>query len=290
MSKNIVFYNDFHFGDLHYVRGFIKDMYEQLKDRHPNFYYYVNNDKIEIYKDLPFLVNIPSKNRNIQSKTHEDDENIYVNTWIGHDYMRYVKDGCSLYNYYFMFSDIYKYFGIELKNIEHYIPKVYYENLNKTYLKNIDTFIEENKDKKLVLICNGNVLSRQSQNFDFNPILTHLSSKYKNCLFIYTANLIVPRESNLIITNSIIKKEGVDLNEISYLSLKCDIIIGRESGPFCYTRVKENYLNDKKTYICFCNNKNEGLWHKSDYAKQIWSKNYVLGDIINVIEKEISLL
>lgn len=24
---------------------------------------------------------------------------------------------------------------IELKNIEHYIPKVYYENLNKTYLK-----------------------------------------------------------------------------------------------------------------------------------------------------------
>lgn len=40
---------------------------------------------------------------------------------------------------------------IELKNIEHYIPKVYYENLNKTYLKNIDTFIEENKDKKLVL-------------------------------------------------------------------------------------------------------------------------------------------
>lgn len=36
-----------------------------------------------------------------------------------------------------------------MKNIEHYIPKVYYENLNKTYLKNIDTFIEENKDKKL---------------------------------------------------------------------------------------------------------------------------------------------
>lgn len=43
---------------------------------------------------------------------------------------------------------------IELKNIEHYIPKVYYENLNKTYLKNIDTFIEENKDKNWLQLLN----------------------------------------------------------------------------------------------------------------------------------------
>ena len=76
--------------------------------------------------------------------------------------------------------------------------------------------------------------------------------------------------------------------EISYISTFCDVIIGRASGPHCFTHTKENLLNTKKTFISICNNKNEGIWFDESEAKQVWTNNYDFDNVFNIINYEIS--
>ncbi len=59
-----------------------------------------------------------------------------------------------------------------MKNLEHYIPTVDYTKIEK---HEIDKFCLIRTGKK-VLISNGNVLSGQSENFDFSGIIDKLST------------------------------------------------------------------------------------------------------------------
>ena len=61
--------------------------------------------------------------------------------------------------------------------------------------------------------------------------------------------------SNVKFTNNIFKDKTVDLFEISYLSKFCDIIIGRNSGPYTYSETYDNYMDNTKTFLSF-NTKN----------------------------------
>ena len=76
---------------------------------------------------------------------------------------------------------------------------------------------------------------------------------------------------------------------ISFISTKCDIIIGRASGPFCYCHVKENLLDKNKTFISLTHNEIEGVWFKESNAKQIWTNNYDNNHIVNLINNEINV-
>ena len=44
-----------------------------------------------------------------------------------------------------------------------------------------------------------------------------------------------------------------DLNEISYLSTHCDLIVGKNSGPFIYCLTQQNINNPAKRFISFNN-------------------------------------
>ena len=80
---------------------------------------------------------------------------------------------------------------------------------------------------------------------DINHLIEKLSDNYPHIDFILTekSNIV---KNNVLHTSDIIMTSGCDLNEISYLSTKCDIIVGRASGPYCFTHVKENMLNTNK--------------------------------------------
>ena len=79
-----------------------------------------------------------------------------------------------------------------------------------------------------------------------------------------------------------------DLNEISYLSNYCDLIVGKNSGPFVYTLTKENFKNSNITFISFNKVEDDSLfWNLNSSCKYVWSNNYNENNIIRIIENNI---
>ena len=135
------------------------------------------------------------------------------------------------------------------------------------------------------MVSNGEVLSGQSENFDFTPIIKYLSEKFPNVEFILTHKSNVSQK-NVHYTSDIIQIPECDLNEISYLSLKCDVTIGRASGPIGFTHVKENFNNKKMLMIGISNIESESFWYiPTNGCKCLWTNNYNLEFLQKFIEK-----
>jgi hypothetical protein len=80
------------------------------------------------------------------------------------------------------------------------------------------------------------------------PSILSICDKFTNNTFIITQP-IVETKPNLFLSTDIIKsEEPFDLNEVSYLSLFCGTIIGRNSGPHVFAQVLPNWMssNSKK--------------------------------------------
>ncbi len=263
MNK-IIFFNSFHNGDIHLGRSFVSDIVNKIKNVE---YYYEHHNSSKLLKDLS---NITFKKSTlfpygigINEAILKNDGDIYINTWIGQNNMHYVTNygGCTFDAYYNLFSDIYKFLEIEhmYEEKNFYLPKInykYYENIDG--IRNI-----MNIHKNNILIVNQDVHSGQVQNFNFDPIIYLLSQKYKNINFFVTKKtdyLISLNKKNIFFTTDIININENDMNENSFLSTYCDIIVGRSSGVYCYCQTEENYLNDKKIFICFDNTITNAFW------------------------------
>jgi hypothetical protein len=292
MKKNIVFYNAYHKGDLHYSRQFMKDIQKNLSTKYEGFFYSDKYPDDNIYFDLVDFKRLPFKNMlNENSQVTYDEKNVYINTWIGQGGYKYVVESkCSLKSYHNMYKDIYVTLGIPLKRIDAYIPTIDYTKLDQQHTVNILNFNSQQKltnVKKKILICNGDVLSFQSENFKFEYIVNILAFMNLNCTFICTSKSFLPKTDNVVFCEDIIKKDGCDLNEISFLSTFCDIIVGRASGPYAFTHVKENIGNKDIDYISLCKNIEEGIWYQGK-ASNSWSDKYTINNIVDMINLKIN--
>lgn len=283
---NLIFYNNFHNGDIHYSRQFIKDI---IKKTNFNKYFYNHQNNNTLLKDIQIEFLQGKKyydNSFNQKQIFIDEDNVVVNTWIGQSNAKYLKKtskSCSLYSNYELFKDIYKYLKIKIEKTEYYIPTIKWKYINIT---NVDNYIKNNNNKR-ILISNGKVLSGQSPQFNMDYIIKSLSNDFPNIDFIITDNTNI-KSKNIIYTGDIIKQNDSDLNEISYLSKYCDIVVGRASGPFAFCHIKENFENENKTFISFTNNRYDSNWYEEVKCKQIWSDDY--SNIYNQIKKELILL
>lgn len=286
MKNNITLYNHFHNGDIFYSRILINI----LKDYYNITYYH--NLQSPLFEDLPEvneIVGIPS-NYDIHNTNLENN---IVNTWIGQKQMIYVSHqpipGCSFTNHFKLVTDICNFYKIELDGyFNNYLPSINYNNL-----KSYNNIVEKIKELKLkydliILVCDGNVNSGQSHNFNFIPIVEHLSENNPNCLFLIT-NQLYHNKSNIITTYPQITESLPDLLQISLISTYCDIIVGRASGPFCFTHTKENFNDDKKTFISFTFNESEGIFYYDGENKNLWSNNLNYPNMITTIQNEINL-
>ena len=243
--KNIVFYNHFHKGDIFLSRSFIKDMINKLN---LNFYYlhyngkdFFNDFKINCDLNLNELKNIDNWNCNFIV-----DETMYLNTWYNSCGGKYMT-GCNLQTFYNLFKNYYNLFQIEIDSMENYIPSVDYSYF--------DIKVNYNLPKnKIILICNNIPLSGQSNTRNIDFIINELSNRFTNIIFLVTNQTNVSN-NNIIETKNILKFNN--LFEISHLSKFCDIIIGRSSGPYSFSLIRENIFNDKIKYISICSD--EGL-------------------------------
>jgi hypothetical protein len=282
MKKTLNLYNCFHNGDIFYSRVLIQQL---IKDFNINYYHNLSSP---LLNDIDGLTEITPllDSFNCEIDNFSNDE---INTWIGCDYRKYINNnnnGCNFENYMGLVKKITDYYGISI-NYNDILPKIFFEELHN-YQK-IKSIIEGhvNNYRKIILISNGNVHSGQSNNVDLTPIIHNLSIKNPNCLFLITQE-IDTNQPNVISTFSITQTRP-DLNQIGFISTYCNIIVGRSSGPHCFTHLHDNLLDETKTFISFSYNKFEGEWYSKYKCKQIWSNDFNIENIENVINSEINI-
>lgn len=253
MNKPIIFYNHYHNGDLFNSKAFVIEIMEQM----PIQFFYAHGKSEKTLKDL----NIPQlKLEQIFPLTQQDnkyrmisaDNVLLVNTWIG---SYFEPEGeCTLKFSYSMYEKIYdalnEVYGTNLRlkeDMNEYFPSVDFTAFD---LIKTDEFLKSVSNKK-VLCSNGPALSGQCvYNGDMREIIEKLSDEHDDTCFIATHKFDSDRK-NIHFTQDIIGVDDCDLNEISYISNHCDLIVGRSSGPFSFSCTKHNMQNPDKTFLCF---------------------------------------
>jgi hypothetical protein len=250
--KKICFFNHYHNGDLFNSKSFIEEIISNINLK----YYYAHSNQSIVLSDLNAeYLEIP--NISHSEKFLIDNDILYVNTWIGcyFDSNKPFNGECTLRFSYQMFGEIYEYLNslflsdLKLKSIEEYFSFVDYSKFN---LLNVNEFVNQFPQKK-ILFSNGPCLSGQCNYYgDMSSIIETCAKKNEDKIFVVTHKFNTDVQ-NIKFTDDILNLNRCDLNEISYISTFCDIIIGRNSGPFCFSMTKENVLNPQKTFYAFGN-------------------------------------
>lgn len=285
MEKKIInLYNHFHNGDILFSRMIVNLLKSKFQIR---FHHTLTPP---LFQDMPDVEEIPGIPSEFQTHDHflTSLNHNAINTWLGQGGMRYtnvVNAGCSFENHMELTKDICNHVGVSVNEIEEYLPSVEFQNLPN--FERVNTLMSEYRSKfrKIVLISNGDVHSMQSHNFDFHPIITQLSHEFSDVLFICTKSVdcVNPNMINVDSITQILP----DLLYISQISTFCDVIIGRASGPYCFSQIKENLLDDNKTFIAFSYNINEGKFYSNLKSKFVWSNNFDSQNISKIIKENL---
>lgn len=269
--SRIVFFNNCNNGDIHYSREFVKWISKRVAV--PCGVSHFKCSSLLFDTGIPYT---PINTWDIHQKSiHIHDDILFINTWIGQDGGWMNPTGCTLKSNYRMLANHASVLGITLSDEIDYIPSIDYEQYD---ISNIS--VRQNKN---ILVCNGSALSSQAKNFNMNLVVLQLAAKHSDCDF-YVTQKIETDLTNVFDANSMIHLDSgkkSNLNELSFLSTLCDVIVGRASGPFCFAGVKTNLFNPKKTIMSFGNSERESHWVlMSDYgceshAKQFWRECHV---------------
>jgi len=251
MLKEVQFYNEYGNGDIFISREFVREMMTIIPAKK---YGYAHGKNPRILADIPDLNYIPFTEKHLRrSLARIEDEIAYINCWLGaSNDGRYVTpaNSCSIDNSFRMYNDILCDLGFPLLSqpLEAYIPRIDYSFFDTA---TVDKFVEDNKDKRMVLLTNCLVQSNQAENFDFTTVIERLCRTYLNILFIISDPIGVTLD-NLVTTKEVTQsKDGFDLNELSYFSLFVNLLIGRSSGPQIFSMVSENCMNPNKAFLSF---------------------------------------
>ena len=256
MSKKfntIVFRNYFNHGDLHAVRSFIK----YIKDNIEGYDFKLNHPKhIKTLGDLNLpLFWKPVPNQFDNRGYHVEYNTLFINTqYLAFNGIHFNKYSATLLTAWNIFNQTLKeVFNIGLPtDYKMFLPRIDYNCNMYSNIKNIDRIMEcPMVEKKKVLICNNDFGSEQAMRFDFDPLIYELSRTFRDVTFFITNNSNICDNNIRYVGDIVGPCEGNDLNEISYLSTKCDVLIGRNSGPHTFSYVYENIMNPEKKFISF---------------------------------------
>lgn len=251
MPNKIVFFNHYHRGDLHTSKEFIK----QIQTEAVGFEFeYLHNNPDILTNEFNIVKTGTPEVLEYKTPFYQDENVLYVNSWVGCNWDIFCKHGGinmqTLYESWGkIFETINEYFNLNLKlkeSKEEYLPRVDY-SFAKT--DNIEKYLQTNKRR--ILICNNVPASNQSFNSDMQEEIILFARKNTDTDFICT-NKISHDLNNIKFVDDIIGFNlDCNLLEISYLSKYCDVIIGKNSGPYVFCETYDNYMNAGKTFVSF---------------------------------------
>lgn len=297
----VFFYNTFHNGDVHYSRTFVRDIMKKLGDT--NNYTYLHNNNPKILKDIQNLkydkAFISFDNWNLISsypisyfnQIIYSSHNVFINTWVGQQNW-ITRNGvnrnrnnqyCSIYSLFELYQDIFDYFKIEIENIDYYLPTIDFDFIEKS---EIDIFLKNNNFRKILLFCNNQPLTIRID-LDFVEVVDNLSDKYEDILFVLSNKdgKILDKKNVKYFCDIINIKP--DFNELAYFSTYCDVIVGKPSGPYTFTMIKENFLDEKKTFITISDNIYDGFYLNGK-SEMILLKEHNMKSLVLEIDKKMS--
>jgi len=304
-TKRIIFYNHFHNGDLHVSRGLVRQIINKVKQLDPDVEFtYSHKNSPDVLSDIPNL----GFNQYSIFKIHEAHSNLniinnetYINTWYGQQQYKYMNqygltmdclskaldDTCKTL-WHFSLLDL-------IDNFSILFPIIDYTKYNTQPIKN---WLSKHSQKK-IFVSNGLALSDQATNFALTPIIAKLANKYTDKIFILT-NVEKNQYTtlpNVVYSSNIINKNRFNLNENSFLSTHCDIIIGRNSGAQTFAMTQENLFQSNKKILLFTNivpiETNKFWMHslfkdKAHYSADIMCSNETnMNTIYNIINTKI---
>jgi hypothetical protein len=252
---SLVFYNFWHNGDIHVSRSFVRGMCGFLRGRYDFFYAHGGDRNIisDVVASVP-LESVGGIDRSMPVQVVGGD--VYVNTWYCAGDCRFHRahGGCTFDTLYFLFEEICSFLGFSLGDISQdpsvFFPRIDYQCYD---VRKVDEFNREFRGRK-VLVSNGPALSGQACNFDFTDVVCDLAGQHPEVLWLLTSDSSRGRTGdceNILYTDDITGNGGRDLNEISYLSLACDLIVGRASGPFTFCLCADNCFNPAQKLVSF---------------------------------------
>ncbi len=257
--KRVIFHNAHHNGDIHVSRELVKIIVNKVRqiDKSIQFIYRHINDPCLLadIDNLSFEPLNPASIDPYANLVHSNGE-VYINTWFAQQHHKYMNVyGISLDCLYAALND-------SCKSLwDFYIEDVYPEPAS--YIPNIDysrfeiAKAEEwlaNHPEKKVFIANGLSMSGQAHNFTMTPIIFNIARDYPDTTFILSSQEIKdPLPPNVIYSKDIIQKRtGSDLNENSFLTNHCYLIIGRASGVYSFAWTQSNTLEREAKFLAFC--------------------------------------
>lgn len=252
--KNIVFFNHWRNGDCFINRNYVKEIINHFSG--VNFYYAHNNHTSNLQDLNCTQIKISDISPQIHFRirlAHDQAGTLYINTWIGAyegELFRSPQHANFIILYKawkFVFDNI----GMKINDdFAHYHPTVDYGAFDLTEANKYIDNIKKKDYKKLVLISNGKQQSEQSDMGNMEKIIHQIASEFDDHEFLICDKVNV-NLSNVTYTDDLFSGNIGNLNHISYLSTYADIMIGKNSGPFSYSHVRENMNNHKKTFLCF---------------------------------------
>lgn len=285
----IYFYNPYHNGDIHYSREFVKDMMKKLDSEA----YYLHGKNPLILSDIENLKYDTLESRGFNFEKPQFDslirkgDDIYINTWIGQKSYHFVNQyNCTLKTNYEMYKSTYDSLGIELEDISYYVPKIFFDNYDMKLNADFKKFKDDNRKK--IMICNNYPYTFKVPKINLNDVTNVLSQTLNNSLFILTNDDGISKidRENVIYVSDLVNAD-FDLIQSGYISCFCDIIVGKPSGPFCFTHIKENLFNREKTFLTCAEPANETfIWFIQSYSKELLAGTNQ--DVQEIVIKEIN--
>jgi len=289
--ENIVFFNHWHYGDLFSTRGWVADIKRQLPET--NFFYaHKKNpraiiDLVETLDDennAAVLDGISQWNR-----FGSDDDTILINTWVGSYMGLWANTHPSYMSHHRIIGECYnnlrQQFGIELElsdDVWDYVPQIDYSVYNTKAVDDNTEFVGNS-----YLFCNSEVASKQSSMDNMQKIIEYVAANHTKDTFIATEKFETTLD-NILFTSDIFS-DACDLCDISYLSTKVNLIVGKNSGPFTYANTKDNLLDKSKIFVNFSHKPEDtlpyGLDIKADFR---FSSTTFASPAVKIIETAIN--
>ena len=289
--ENIVFFNHWHYGDLFSTRGWVADIKRQMPQS--NFYYAHKKNPRAI---IDLVETLDEENNrtvldgiNQWNRFGSDDDTILINTWVGSYMGLWANTHPSYISHHRIVGECYnnlrQQFGIDLKlsdDVWDYVPQVDYSKYNRAAVDNYKQFVGD-----VYLFCNSAVASAQSSMDNMQKIIEHVANNHRGDTFVATEKFDTKLD-NIVFTSDIFS-DTCDLCDISYLSTKVNLIVGKNSGPFTYANTKDNLLDKSKIFVNFSHKPEDTLPYGLDIAADFRSSVVTYSSpAVRIIETAIS--